>query len=359
MNGGKIEISIAAVYSQFEADMKNAAAAAVPGGKAVGQGFANGFQSGSTGYMDRTINDIQGKLTKAVGAFTIVNSLGEALKAAAESGDWTRALEAGIKSVPVVGTFVGWGEALYDIINQTAAKAAAQQEVLGKQQRLNEINKAKIDAENRARAEADAYAEQEQKLADDAEKATQRALQKEYDLRKEFEAKQLEASGRMRESIIARSALKEAQILREMNDQIEGAKSEAEGLALTKIANQRIQNLRAETKIELEAKDKADAERRAKDAEERIKAEQKVLDAAYEKVKANDEKAAQIMADRLTGGAETGSVGTAFGTFKFGSYTDSEKKANDKTMVTKLDEIAKSTRATTEQLKRSGSGGFQ
>jgi hypothetical protein len=363
MNGGKIEISIAAVYSQFEADMKKAAAAAVPGGKAVGEAFGDGFSSGSTKYIDRAMQDITKKLTAAVGVFSIVNAFSAALEEGAKGASLGESIVAGIKSVPVVGTLVTMGENLGQIIANKVTGQLEADAIVAQQRALNERNKLIVEQENKAREAAQAYADEEEKLADEARKATERSIQKEYDLRKELEIRQLEAAGKTREAIIARSALKEAQILRDMNDQISNARSEAEGESITRIAQQRIKNLRAETQIDLADKEKADAERISKavaaEAEARIKAEQEIIDAAYDKLRRNDEQAAGIMDERLGLGAATGSIGTSFGTFKFGAYTDTEKKANDKAMVSKLDAIAKSSQATVDELKRGGGGGFQ
>jgi hypothetical protein len=362
MNGGKIEISIAAVYSQFEADMKKAAAAAVPGGKAVGEAFGDGFSRGSTKYIDRATQDITKKLTAAVGVFSIVNSFSAALEEGAKGASIGESIVAGIKSVPVVGTLVTIGENLGQIIANKVTGQLEANAIVAQQKALTERNKLIVEQENKAREAAQALADEEQKLEDEARKATERSIQREYDLRRELEIRQLEEAGKYREALMLRSGLKQAQILRDMDEQIQRARSQEEGESIIRVAQQRIKNLDAETKFDLANKEKADAERISKaaaaEAAARIKAEQDVIDAAYEKLKENDSKVSAIMEERMSLGTATGSVGTSFGTFKFRAYTDTEKKANDKAMVNKLDAIAKSSQATVDELKRGGGGGF-
>lgn len=363
MNGGKIEISIAAVYSQFEADMKKAAAAAVPGGKAVGKGFADGFSSGSTGYMDRAINDIRGKLTKAVGAFTIVNAFGEALKAAAEGGDWTQSLERGIKAVPVISTFVGWGESLYDIISQTAAKAAADQETLAQQQRLNATNKARIDAENKAResaaAEAKIAEEQSRKIAEQRAKTIEKATRESSFVQAEIEIRQLEAIGDRRAAIMKQAELEARKAFFDTVDQQRADQTHEEGMAIRKLGELRRELINQEMRDRLAALDKEEEETRKRAAEEEAKRQRQIEEETKKLLEREKELVAAAQEERLSLGAATGSIGTSFGTFKFGAYTDTEKKANDKAMVSKLDAIAKSSQATVDELKRGGGGGFQ
>ena len=363
MNGGKIEISIAAVYSQFEADMKKAAAAAVPGGKAVGKGFADGFSSGSTGYIDRAINDIRGKLTKAVGAFTIVNAFGEALKAAAEGGDWAASIERGIKSIPVVGTFVGWGESLYDIINQTAAKAAASQDLIAKQQRLNAINKAKIDAESKARevaaAEAKIAEEQSRKIAEQRAKTIEKATRESSFVQAEIEIRQLEAIGDRRAAIMKQAELEARKAFFEIVEQQRADQTHEEGMAIRKLGQLRRELINQEMRDRLSALDKEEEETRKRAAEEEAKRQRQIEEETKKLLEREKELVAAAQEERLSLGAATGSIGTSFGTFKFGAYTDTEKKANDKAMVSKLESIAKSSQATVDELKRGGGGGFQ
>jgi hypothetical protein len=363
MNGGKIEISIAAVYSQFEADMKKAAAAAVPGGKAVGKGFADGFSSGSTGYIDRAINDIRGKLTKAVGAFTIVNAFGEALKAAAEGGDWAAAIERGIKSIPVVGTFVGWGESLYDIINQTAAKAAASQDALAQQQRLNAINKAKIDAESKARevaaAEAKIAEEQAKKVAEQRARTIEKATRESSFVQAEIEIRQLEAIGDRRSAIMKQAELDARKVFFETADQQLSTLTNEEADAIRKLGELRRNLISEEMKQRLDAINREEEETARKAAEEDARRQRQIEDETRKLMEREKELVAAAQEERLALGAATGSVSTSFGTFKFGAYTDTEKKANDKAMVSKLDSIAKSSQATVDELKRGGGGGFQ
>lgn len=363
MNGGKIEISIAAVYSQFEADMKKAAAAAVPGGKAVGKGFADGFSSGSTGYIDRAVNDIRGKLTKAVGAFTIVNTFSEALKAGAEGAGFAETIERALKSVPVVNAFVGIGESLYDIFNQTAAKAAANQEIVAEQERLTASNKAKVDAEKVAResaaAEAKIAEEQAKKIAEQRAKTIEKATRDSSFVQAEIEIRQLEAMGDRRAAIIKQAELEARKSFFEIEDQQRADQTSEEFMAIRRLGELRRNLINDEMRQRLAALDKEQEESRKKAADEDARRQRQIEEETAKLLEREQELARAAQEDRLALGAASGSIGTSFGTFKFGAYTDTEKKANDKIMVAKLGEISKSTQATVAELRRGGTGGFQ
>jgi hypothetical protein len=359
MNGGKIEITIAAVYGQFEQDMKKAATAASAGGRQAGQKFGEGFSAGSTTYIDRTINDIRGKLTKAVSAFTIVSAFSAALEEGAKGASIADSIAAGLKSIPVVGAFVTIGENLGKIIMRTAAKEAAAQETIEGQARLNQINQDRIDRQKKAQEEQARRAEEMARKVADINKNIEAQIDARDKARHEAKISRLERENQVFLVLQEERARKEAEIYEKMQKERVAARTADEEKAILDRYNAELALVRELDSRRVAELNKAnDEERERNRTEQQQEAQRRARMIAEEEAKALEE-INRLREQGVAAQSMVGTISTSFGTYKFAGYSDSEKKANDSAIRKAIEAVKENTRKLVDEIKRTGTaGGF-
>lgn len=345
MNAGSIEISIAANYQQLQTALQQSVQASTQAGTQAGQAFGQNFQQGQTRYIDRAIQDITGKMTKAFGAVAIGNALAKTLEAGASGVPWDKAITDAIDSIPIINIFTS-------IIESSLSLAFGNFEA---EQKLVRAKEREADAEEKLKA------------AQERVKAEKDAQREASDASYRYLIQQARALGNEKRAIELELNRDIEHIQRERADKLASAKSDAEKEAIDRAS--KLDRAAAEDKAKFalqkmekaqqEIADKAladDQERVRKVAEERAKAEQKAGD---ERAKA-DLEAAKKLEDRLVKademrkeaamtaeatGAEfarsTGSMSTSFGTFTFKGYTDDEKRQVDQSILQQVKDINK------------------
>lgn len=359
MNGGKIEISIAAVYGQFEQDMKKAAETASAGGKQAGQKFGEGFSAGSTTYIDRTINDIRGKLTKVVSAFTIVSAFSAALEEGAKGANLADSIAAGLKSLPVVGTFVSIGENLGKIIMQTAAKEAANEELVQTQARLNQVNQDRIDRQRKAQEDAARRAEAAAKRQDEINRSMDAQIDARDKARHDRTMLMLEEQGDKRKMISEEFFRKEVEIHDRLRKDLAASRSEDESFEIQRRYEAELDLAKSVKDYKLrEAASAAMEEAERRSAVEKRETERRAEMIAKAEKDARDE-ISRLESQGVAAQSMVGTISTSLGTYKFAGYTDNEKKQNDGAIRRGIEAVRENTRKMVEEIRSSRTaGGF-
>jgi len=359
MNGGKIEISIAAVYGQFEQDMKKAAETASAGGRKAGQKFGEGFSAGSTTYIDRTINDIRGKLTKAVSAFSIISAFSAALEAAAEGASIGDAIAAGLKSTPVIGQFYSIGESLGKIIRDEAAKDKAAEETIQTQSRLNQVNQDRIDRQRKAQEDAARRAEEAAKKRADIDRSMDAQIDARDKARHDRTMLMLEEQGDKRKMISEEFFRKEVEIHDRLRKDLAASRSEDESFEIQRRYEAELDLAKSVKDYKLrEAASAAKEEAERRSAVEKRETERRAEMIAKAEKEARDE-ISRLESQGVAAQSMVGTISTSLGTYKFAGYTDNEKKQNDGAIRRGIEAVKENTRKMIEEIRKSGTaGGF-
>ena len=345
MNAGSIEISIAANYQQLQTALQQSVQSSQVAGQQAGQGFGQNFQQGQSRYIDRAIQDIQGKMTKAFGAVAIGNALAKTLEAGAAGVPWDKAITDAIDSIPIINIFTS-------IIESSLSLAFGNFE---QEQKLA-----------RAR-EREAEAEEGLKAAQERVKAERDAARESSDASFRYLIQQAKALGNEKRAIELQLNQEIGHIQRERADKLAAAKSDAEKESIettarleraaaedrAKFALEKMQKAQEEVAAKAIADDKERAQKLAdetakaekKAAEETARAKQKAAEELQKRIAEAEEMKSEAAADAERTNIEfarsTGGMGTSFGTFTFKGYTDDEKRMVDQSILQTVKEINK------------------
>lgn len=349
MNAGNIEITVSANYTQLQTALQQSVQTSTQAGQQAGQGFGENFERGQTRYIDRALQDIQGKLKKAFGAVAIGQALAGTLERAAEGAGWGESIVQSIKSTPIVGIAATIIESSFKL---GFGNFEAEQKLKRSQERLAESEEQlKIALEN-DKKRSDRIAQSERDRQDAA-------------FRHGLERAQM--SGDKIAVIELEQQRDKAMAWRTFQEKTAEAMSKQEKDNLQVLYDTEIYyiNLRASHARDLELKNRQEiadkqlkddqervrkvaestAKEEAKASEERFKADMDAVNALQERLQKADEMRADAAAkaedDRLAFARSTGSVSTSFGQFNFRGYTDNDKKQVDESILSQVREINK------------------
>lgn len=349
MNAGNIEITVSANYTQLQTALQQSVQSSTQAGQQAGQGFGENFERGQTRYIDRALQDIQGKLKKAFGAVAIGQALAGTLERASEGVGWGESIVQSIKSTPIVGIAATIIESSFKL---GFGNFEAEQKLKRAQDRLAESeDQLKIALEN-DKKRSDRIAKSERDRQDESFRNGIAKAKIEGDVLKTIELERLRDN---------------AMNWRKLQDDLAEAMSEQEKNNLKVMYdNERVMiKLKYDHERDLELKNRqeiadkqlkddqervrkvaeATAKEEAKASEERFKADMDAVNALQERLQKADEMRADAAAkaeeDRLNFARTTGSVSTSFGQFNFRGYTDGDKKQVDESILSQVREINK------------------
>lgn len=345
MDAGKIEIKISANYSALEGALKDSVSTSQQSGQEAGAAYGQNFEAGQVKYIDRAIQDMQGKLKKAFGAVALGQALAGTLEAAANGASFGDAIVSSIKATPLVG--------IVATIVESGMKLAFG--VFDAEEKARSAKTRNEDAHQRLKA-----AEERQMRVRDMERTASDVsfkllIQQERAAGNEKRAQELELNQEI------------SHIQRDRVDRLAAAKSQEEKDVVERTFNLEMTAAKDRVKFAQEKAEKAaqevydknlkdDQERAKKYGEALMKEEKKASEERFKKdlddvkklhdrlVKADEmraEAAQQADSDRLAFAKMTGSMSTSFGSFTFKGYSDSDKQQVDQSILAQVREINK------------------
>jgi Zn finger protein HypA/HybF involved in hydrogenase expression len=329
---GDLEIRIAAVYDQLNRDLRTAEQASARSGAASGQQFGQQFGTASTTYLSQTADSIGAKFRKALQGANLAQTFANSIEAGIRSGSTEESVKAVMRSIPFVGGLV---DAVAEAISEgiTGAKALAAAEA--------------------------ARAEQEKKAVEFRTRLTKLEVERIQTVQ------QAEVDAAMevykRKGLIEKARLDIFNARAQTNERLTQNLDKQERDKIQEIQRLREQAIKDRLQRELRALDEADA--KAKQIEDERKArEAKELQDKKDREIARIEEEAKARASTLREQAaavqsSVSSFSTSFGTFKFSSYTEAEKKQVDRDILDQIKSIYAEARRLRDAVQ-AGGGGF-
>lgn len=332
MIAGDLEIRIAAVYDQLNRDLKAAEQTSARSGAVSGQQFGQQFGTASTTYLSQAADGIKVKFQKALSGANLAATFANSLEAGIRSGSAEESVKAAVRAIPIVGGLI---DAVADAIVEgvTGAKALAAAEA--------------------------ARAEQEKKAVEFRNRLVKLEVERIQTVQ------QLEIDAAMevdkRNGLIEKARLDIFNARAQTNERLTQNLDKQERDKIQEIQRLREQAIKDRLQRELRALDEADAKAKQIEDDRKAREAKEIRDKKDREIARIDEeagrRAAALREQSAAVQSSVSSFSTSFGTFKFSSYTEAEKKQVDRDI---LDQI-KSIYAEARQLRnavQSGAGGF-
>jgi hypothetical protein len=314
MNAGAINISVAATMTRFNESMTAVKTTAATKGGEAGKAFKDSFDKQGEGLGANYAKQLQNSIRGAIAVGAISQAMKVAIEEGARGANFTDALAAAIKSVPVIGAFASLAEAMMDYAIGTSAAEAAR------------------EASRVMEAEA-------QKSLAVAEGRAKRLVAAEFELRRNAARE----AGDERLAIDLEAQEKLAALEKQFKEESLAATRDSERKFLAEIFQAERQLIQQSAAARIRAIDEA-AERQKQADEERIRkeAEKQAREDEARREKQLDllkQELAEVESQRQAMSGAVGSISTAIGEFRFAAYSDNEKKQNDQALLAQVRQI--------------------
>lgn len=332
MIAGDLEIRIAAVYDQLNRDLKAAEQTSARSGAVSGQQFGQQFGTASTTYLSQAADGIKVKFQKALSGANLASTIANSLEAGIRSGSNEEAVKAAVAAIPIVG-------GLMNAISDAVVEAMTGREATAA------LNKA-------AKEQARQAIESRNRMVKLEVERIQTVQQADVDAAMEVDK---------RKGLIEKARLDIFNARAQTNERLAVQMDKQERDKIQEIQRLREQAIKDRLQRELRALDEADAKAKQIEDERKAREAKEIQDKKDREIARIDEeagrRAAALREQSAAVQSSVSSFSTSFGTFKFSSYTEAEKKQVDRDI---LDQI-KSIYAEARQLRnavQSGAGGF-
>jgi len=329
---GDLEIRIAAVYDQLGRDLKAAEQTSARSGAVSGQQFGREFGTASTTYLSQAADGIKVKFQKALSGANLAATFANSLEAGIRAGSVEAAANAAIGSIPIFGGLINAiADAVHEGMTGEKAKAAA----LAMQK---DIERQAVEFRNRlTRLEVERI---------------QTVQQAEVDAAMEVDK---------RKGLIEKARLDIFNARAQTNERLTQNLDKQERDKIQEIQRLREQAIKDRLQRELRALDEADAKAKQIEDERKAREAKEIQDKKDREIARIDEeagrRAAALREQSAAVQSSVSSFSTSFGTFKFSSYTEAEKKQVDRDILDQIKSIYAEARRLRDAVQ-SGGGGF-
>lgn len=332
MIAGDLEIRIAAVYDQLGRDLKAAEQASARSGAASGQQFGQQFGTASTTYLSQAADGIKVKFAKALSGANLAATFANSLEAGIRSGSAEESVKAAIRAIPIVGGLIdAVAEAIVEGV--TGAKALAAAEAV--------------------------RAEQEKKAVEFRTRLTKLEVERIQTVQQAEVDAAMEVD--KRKGLVEKARLDIFNARAQANERLAQNLDKQERDKIQEIQRLREQAIKDRLQRELRALDEADAKARQIEEERKAREAKELQDKKDREIARIEEEAgrrAEALREQSAAvQSSVSSFSTSFGTFKFSSYTEAEKKQVDRDILDQIRSIYAEARRLRDAVQ-SGAGGF-
>lgn len=332
MIAGDLEIRIAAVYDQLGRDLKAAEQTSARSGMVSGQQFGREFGNASTTYLSQAADGIKVKFQKALSGANLAATFANSLEAGIRSGSAEESVKAAIRAIPIVGGLIdAVAEAIVEGV--TGAKALAAAEAV--------------------------RAEQEKKAVEFRTRLTKLEVERIQTVQQAEVDAAMEVD--KRKGLVEKARLDIFNARAQTNERLAQNIDKQERDKIQEIQRLREQAIKDRLQRELRALDEADAKARQIEEERKAREAKELQDKKDREIARIEEEAgrrAEALREQSAAvQSSVSSFSTSFGTFKFSSYTEAEKKQVDRDILDQIRSIYAEARRLRDAVQ-SGAGGF-